>query len=517
MIEISNFEHVYGIKKLNNAKLIDQNTLIYSPNGVMKSSLADGLEDISNNISPKDVFNNIDSRFGIKNNGIFINELSSPKHLDLIVFKGEDIFDTIFNDSEIAKIVVSQELKKLYETKITSIKDKVDFIKGIISTNILEEKKTSKVSKIDDFLSEYSGNTEIDRITNLLSTEYDYLKEDVSSLSYTALFNSKTETILGDDTFKQKAEEYQRLKDVKLNEKIFKEGFGIQGLQNIVDVSKKNKYFAAGHKLYVDEKQLDEKEAETLLSNTIIEAYGSEEMKNTFQNAKTILEKNNDSRKIVTAIESHNWLLEKLANPNKFRNDLIFKKLEDKMLEITDAKKEIDSIKKEIEDIFENAKTTESIWKNVLDTYNQRFSNKHFDISISNHVNAVVGVQQPIFVKKLKGTNTEITEEIFERFSSGEKRAIFILYFLYEIELKKTLDLNYTVIVDDIVDSFDYKNKYAMIEYLSELSEDRNIQLIILTHNFDFFRSCKHKFGHKINLNYSVILIQMMKYPCLKH
>jgi hypothetical protein len=69
---------------------------------------------------------------------------------------------------------------------------------------------------------------------------------------------------------------------------------------------------------------------------------------------------------------------------------------------------------------------------------------------------------------------------------------------LFEIELKNTIGLNYTIVVDDIVDSFDYKNKYAMIEYLSELASDTNIQLIILTHNFDFYRSCRHSFGYLI-------------------
>ena len=45
------------------------------------------------------------------------------------------------------------------------------------------------------------------------------------------------------------------------------------------------------------------------------------------------------------------------------------------------------------------------------------------------------------------------------------------------------------MIVDDIADSFDYKNKYAIIEYLYELSNMNNIKMIILSHNFDFYRA----------------------------
>jgi len=90
MIQIHKFENVYGIKKLRNSNLIDRNTIIYSPNGVMKSSLTDGLLDISLDQNPNDVFNNLAASFTLNNNGVSISETTTPKHLDLVVFKGED-------------------------------------------------------------------------------------------------------------------------------------------------------------------------------------------------------------------------------------------------------------------------------------------------------------------------------------------------------------------------------------------------------------------------------------------
>jgi hypothetical protein len=48
-------------------------------------------------------------------------------------------------------------------------------------------------------------------------------------------------------------------------------------------------------------------------------------------------------------------------------------------------------------------------------------------------------------------------------------------------------------LLDDIADSFDYKNKYAIIEYLKDISEDVNFFQIILTHNFDFFRTIQSR------------------------
>ena len=43
-------------------------------------------------------------------------------------------------------------------------------------------------------------------------------------------------------------------------------------------------------------------------------------------------------------------------------------------------------------------------------------------------------------------------------------------------------------IIDDIADSFDYKNKYAIIEYLKDISKEDDFYIIILSHNFDFYR-----------------------------
>lgn len=77
--------------------------------------------------------------------------------------------------------------------------------------------------------------------------------------------------------------------------------------------------------------------------------------------------------------------------------------------------------------------------------------------------------------------------------SMGERRAMYLLYVLFDLERIKRLAVEgsgkYLIIADDIADSFDYKNKYAIIEYLNDLSLSPNIDLVILTHNFDFYRT----------------------------
>ena len=48
-------------------------------------------------------------------------------------------------------------------------------------------------------------------------------------------------------------------------------------------------------------------------------------------------------------------------------------------------------------------------------------------------------------------------------------------------------------------ESFDYKNKYAILEYIQDLASDENLNFIILTHNFDFFRTCSARMREMIN------------------
>src|SRR5690606_35823509 len=49
----------------------------------------------------------------------------------------------------------------------------------------------------------------------------------------------------------------------------------------------------------------------------------------------------------------------------------------------------------------------------------------------------------------------------------------------------------------DIADSFDYKNKYAIIEYLKDISENDFFYQIVLTHNYDFYRTISGRLDMK--------------------
>ena len=79
--------------------------------------------------------------------------------------------------------------------------------------------------------------------------------------------------------------------------------------------------------------------------------------------------------------------------------------------------------------------------------------------------------------------------------STGEKRAYYILNMIFQILVSKKDGKERLIILDDISESFDYKNKYAIIEYIDDIAEytdengDKLFKILLLTHNFDFYRT----------------------------
>jgi len=83
---------------------------------------------------------------------------------------------------------------------------------------------------------------------------------------------------------------------------------------------------------------------------------------------------------------------------------------------------------------------------------------------------------------------------------------------MFEVEVRNKNNQDTIFIIDDIADSFDYKNKYAIIEYLKYISSIPYFRQIILTHNFDFYRTL-----HVRNIvPYNMCLLGIKNQSCIK-
>jgi energy-coupling factor transporter ATP-binding protein EcfA2 len=155
--------------------------------------------------------------------------------------------------------------------------------------------------------------------------------------------------------------------------------------------------------------------------------------------------------------------------------------------------------KQRLQEIEQLAATQTTAWDKVIRTFNDRFF-VPFTASVSNKQGTVLGKSVPqiifTFRDEITGRETTLTESEIDKkdvLSQGEKRAMYLMNILFKLEDHKTSGESKLYIIDDIADSFDYKNKYAIIQYLEEISESLNSRQIILTHNYDFFRTIQSR------------------------
>ena len=158
----------------------------------------------------------------------------------------------------------------------------------------------------------------------------------------------------------------------------------------------------------------------------------------------------------------------------------------------------------DIKKIVEEAKTETRQWQIVIDEFQRRFF-MPFRISVANQHNVIINGDLPslsfTYVRGNKKVST--TEEILTRevLSFGEVRALKILNMLFKIYAIQKKGEPYLLVFDDIADSFDYRNKYAIVEYIRDLADivdsngERQFSILVLTHNFDFYRTVAGRLG----------------------
>ncbi len=491
MLKIKNIENWYGIKKLMKPELINKNTVLYAPNGVMKSSFADGIRNVVDGENPRDVFSDIDGIFELEFNGVSItNDNNTKGQLNAIVFGGSDIKSEIYSNPEISKLLLSQTLKSEYEAELKKSKNIRSEIKNIISVDIAGENKyvKSTVSLLIDVSNE---GKEIESMLDFIESIYDdVIDNDLTGISFKTVFGENGIKILSTPELTEKITKYNEVVKKGFDEN-FSKGFTFDNLLKINSALVQNKFYDAGHTINLLDKKYNQDELNKYIEEVKKNVFGSDEVKQIYDEIKKIdsVKKNDEVKELIN---NNQWVLSYINDMDKFKQKYVntkAKPVKDKLLEL---KKELIETQKKIEEIFIKAKSEKTHWDKVFELYNKRFYNKNFKLEIENIKDQVLGINTDVIVsKKLKQEDIEITNEIEERLSSGEKRAIYILSLIYEIELAKISGDNFCIVLDDIVDSFDYKNKYSMIEYLKDLANNPKIQLIIMTHNFDFYRSCR--------------------------
>lgn len=269
-----------------------------------------------------------------------------------------------------------------------------------------------------------------------------------------------------------------------------------------------NSFFEAGHKFLIDGVlQIDSSERlKNLVEQEIAKILNDTKLKETFSKVDKEIGANAELRAFKNVIEKDNLILIELDKYEPFKEKVWLSYLVKLKLEANELVKFYLTKKSDLEKIIEEPKKETQIWKEIVKTFNSRFY-VPFTVTISNQDDIVLKQQTANlefhYSDRKDKSVSQNKESLLQILSKGEQRAYYILQLLFDIQSRKINKSN-LVIFDDVADSFDYKNKYAIIEYIRDLLRlsSKKFKLIILTHNFDFYRTL----SLRLNLKNAVLM-----------
>jgi uncharacterized protein YktA (UPF0223 family) len=485
-------ENCFGIGKLCHTFDFSRNSisLIYAPNGTMKTSFAKTFDVISKN-DPKNLpMDRVYKSRRSKHEILVDQNVINPENI--LVINSED---TGFDGSQkISNFLASRELKKEYDEIYKELNDKKnDFIKRLKTIS----KSTDCEKEILNTFQDISDTS----IFEILLKLKDSLTEDYRKIDfkYNDVFDSKGKVSSFLDKYKDTLEEYiHNYQNVISNSKFFKattgNTFGTYQANEILKSIADNSFFDAGHTFVLDDKTVinTSDELKELVEQELDSIINDSKLKVSFEKLDKLITNNVDLRAFHSVIDKNNLILVDLNDYQGFRKTVWISFLSEMK---NDAELLADLFfqkKKELEEIIAKAKMESELWLSIVETFNARFF-VPFKVILSNKQDVVLKQETANLEFQYSDRNDEPIKQdknsLLSVLSKGEQRAYFILQFLFELEARKSNVETNLLILDDIADSFDYKNKFAIIEYINDLKNLENFRIIILTHNFDFYRT----------------------------
>jgi hypothetical protein len=461
---------------------------IYAPNGLMKSSFAKTFESLSKGEVPKEERYKRASTCVIESDGVAITKDA------IYVLKAE--IDISVDSAAITDILVSPEKKGRYDTLLFEL----DKMKSKIITAL---QKISKVKKADVEKTLLKDLGEVNFEVCIEKVKSVPFEEDLRLYEYAVIFDPKALDVLRSPEFIEKADEFSERYQELFSQAgtIYQKGvFNPTKAETSFATLDKQGFFDGGHRVHLrgEVSSIDKAELERKLK-AIHARIDTDE---TLKNLRISLAKNAQTQALTDLLERLDpsqveSLLEKLRPDNhaQFRKDLWACYIQNSA-DVTAYISAYTESKDEIQDIESAAAQDAPKWTKAVELFNDRFCDMPFTLSVSNQAQATLGKEQA----RLKFTFTDGDDSVewsrseVKTLSQGERRALYLLNFIFDVEARKLAERETLFVIDDAADSFDYKNKHAIVQYLKDLCDVPFFYQIILTHNFDFFRSLANSF-----------------------
>lgn len=485
-------KNCHGIRELNTNFSFNSGkaVAIYAPNGTMKTSFARTFNDFSKGEETFDhVFPNRQTERCISDDK---GKELDPSDVVVVPSYDEELQPTELTSTLLVNSNLRKEYEDLQGELIEARNNLVDALKKHSKT---KQDIVSTVSR--------AFTQEDDRFFDAvlrINQKVEQLEEPrLADLPYDTIFNEKVIAIIQDPKVQSTLAEYvERLNELLDESEFFsRESFSLYNAENITKSLNKNDFFNAGHTLRLH----GEGEPREISSNSDLEQLIADEkdkitdddsLRSKLNDVEKALQKNADTRRFFDLVASRVELLPELANIDAFRQKVWVSYLKEQEHLLETLVSCIEGTKRRRREIEKQAAEESTQWEKVIEIFNDRFF-VPFRLSAKNRSRVILG-QESVLELTFEFKEDELTtgverEDLLNVLSNGEKKALYILNVLFEVEARKLAGRETLFVIDDLADSFDYKNKYAIIQYLKEMTECDNFKLILLTHNFDFLRT----------------------------
>ncbi len=510
------FENCYGLELFDLIEIPfssnDNKTIIYAPNGVMKSSLANVFDNLSRKKKTEDrIFTENSSTFAIKYYDDTFNEKYKKAVPNIYVINSFNATFESYNDS-IATILADDELKRDYSEVMHSFAERLRPL-----FDALQRHCTPGVS-IQELVSvSFCGtpNAEWDSIIKSMKVFLDFEKpsELLASVRYDEIFTPQVEKVINTPGFSDKIKRYVGVVDSIIRDsRLLNTEFDDRNARDFGDSIAKTKLFDAHHRILLSDGTViaSIKEWSAAVDAEMTRINEDVNVKALYSEIDKALNANTATKKLRDIIKSNHMLLAFFDDIVLLRKRLWASYAVTEGINIDDLANAVEIRNEDLKRLNRRAADQQERWKRVIDVFRERFR-APFTVSIENE-SKVIFHGEPARLEftynRRDQTRAQSKENLMNYLSVGEKRAFYILQILFDLEKIRasaiTAKKKHLVIVDDIADSFDYSNKYAIIEYLDELSRNKLIDLLILTHNFDFYRTVSSRLGINYNMCFVV-------------
>ena len=496
-------ENCYGIQRLNEDIDYSNNNvaIIYAPNGTMKSSLAKTFEALRDGRPVEEKVFGYASSCNItdeQNISISGEKIIVINPFDENAFEGQGLL--MANDTLRRKYLsIHKSIEEKKEHLYTQIKEKI----GYSTRSSFDVKNTMLKDWGLSSKEEYNCLLEIN---GFLHNPTMSCSLNENELDYNSLFNDKVYTMIKTGKTSELIEEYE----AKYRELVDKSLYMQQGIidhnnyGNISSSLNSNGFFAANNEVVLNAKDgsasitvKEQKELDDLIKKEKEQVLNTNEIKDLFEKINKAISKNKDTQAFNLFLQTHQEIIVEYKDVDQFKKKVwirAFLCFENLLNELLD---EYDKALLDLKELREEAKKETTDWKKALDLFVERFY-VPFTIEPSNQEDVILSMELPSFkyiFSDSRGKKEITKDSLLNILSTGERRAYYILNMIFQILVAKQQGKECLIVLDDISESFDYKNKYAIIEYISDISEytdandEKLFKVLLLTHNFDFYRT----------------------------